>query len=333
MRLRPTSLLTLIFFAAAAVRPVSAQNVSANPDTTDGAISATRTEATGLAAEPDLTVMSFNIRYNNPGDGEDAWPHRADGVAALIARHEADIVGLQEALPGQLSDLEERLSGYSWLGTSRGGDGSEDEFSAVLYRTAAVQPAAHGTFWLSDTPEEPASTGWDAALPRIATWARFRVTSDDVDEGTTPPTEFMHLNTHFDHRGEEARIQSARLIRRWLTENASDLPVIVTGDFNALPDSEPIAAMTDRGDGIRLQDALNVSAFPHEGPLSTWNGFDEIVADRRIDFVFVNEDVQVLRHAILDDRLDAPTDSPTGEGRFPSDHLPVLAEIAFRPAP
>jgi len=333
MASRTPVLLTLIVLTAATFRPATAQDASANPDMINSPVSADGADMTEVAAEPDLTVMSFNIRYNNPGDGEDAWPHRADGVAALIAQREADIVGLQEALPGQLSDLEERLSGYDWLGMSRGGEGSEDEYCAILYRTSSVRPVGHGTFWLSDTPDEPASTGWDAALPRIATWARFQLIVDDTDESMSPPAELLHLNTHFDHRGAEARVQSARLIRRWLTDHAGEAAVIVTGDFNALPDSEPIAAMTAMGDGIELQDALNVSAFPHEGPHSTWNGFNEIVADRRIDFVFVNEDVSVLRHAILDDRLAAPAGSPSGEGRYPSDHLPVLAEIALRPSP
>lgn len=311
MRLPIRFFLTLILGGAMFFRPASAQESSANPQGTAGA---------NIVA-PDLTVMSFNIRFNNPDDGEDAWPHRAEGVAALIERHEADIVGLQEALPGQLVDLDDRLPGYAWLGISRGGEGTDGELSAILYRTAAVRPVAHGTFWLSETPDEPASRGWDAALPRIATWARFELPDADAGSGTRP--EILHLNTHFDHRGEQARIESARLVRRWLTEHAGDRPVVVTGDFNAVPDSEPIKALTGPGEGIDLQDALDSAVFPHEGPLSTWNGFEAIVPDRRIDFVFVNDGVQVLRHAILPERLE--------NGRFPSDHLPVLAEIAFRP--
>ncbi|NNF03867.1 MAG: endonuclease/exonuclease/phosphatase family protein, partial [Rhodothermales bacterium] len=236
MRLRTDLFFILILVFAASTGVVQAQEYSANPDSSFDA--------------PDLTVMSFNIRYDNPGDGEDAWPNRADGVAALVDQHSVDVVGLQEALPGQLADLERLLPGFAWLGVSRGGEGIDDEFSAILYRVTSVLPVDHGTFWLSETPDEPASRGWDAALPRIATWARFRLerTGDGDQAGADAPAdadadadalEFLVLNTHFDHRGETARVESARLIRRWLAERAGNLPVVVTGDLNATPETDP----------------------------------------------------------------------------------------------
>src|SRR3712207_7586469 len=55
------------------------------------------------------------------------------------------------------SDLEERLPGYRWIGVGRmdGKDGGE--FSPILYRSTCLEPIDHGTFWLSETPEEPGS--------------------------------------------------------------------------------------------------------------------------------------------------------------------------------
>lgn len=263
------------------------------------------------ASDP-FQVMTFNIRYNNAADSLDAWPHRRDGVSALIRFHDPDLVGLQEAQRDQLADLERLLPGYAWFGAPRNDGGPRDEYSAILYRTERFEPLSSGTFWLSDTPEVRASRGWDANLPRIATWGRFR----DRSTGDT----ILHLNTHFDHIGVRARAESARLLKRWLDTSSGGLPVVVTGDLNTQPGSEPISILADRSTAPLLADALAVSAEPPYGPDSTWNGFRAIVPERRIDFIFVGGGVRVLEHAILSDRLP--------NGRFPSDHLPVLAEVA-----
>jgi endonuclease/exonuclease/phosphatase family metal-dependent hydrolase len=234
----------------------------------------------------------------------------------LIRFHEVDAVGVQEALLHQLADLEQRLPGFGRVGVGRADGREAGEYSAILYRTARLQLLESATFWLSPTPEIPGSKGWDTAIERIATWARFR----DRETGC----ELVHLNTHFDHIGEEARRESARLIRRRLRRIANGLPVVVTGDLNAVPTSVPYRILTSDTlpDAIRpLVDAFRVSEQPHYGPISTWTAFRAIEPDRRIDYVLVSSDVRVERHGILPDSWD---------GRFPSDHLPVLASV--RPA-
>ncbi len=258
-----------------------------------------------------LRVMTFNIRYNNPGDSLDAWPHRSEGVASLIRFHDPDVVGLQEAQRNQLDDLQRLLPGYAWFGVPRSDGGPRDEHTAILYRTDRLEPLARGTFWLSETPDVPASKGWDAALPRNATWGRFR----DRATGDT----LVHLNTHFDHMGVRAREESSRLMSRWLAQNARGQRVIVTGDFNTTPDAPPFRTLVDPSAPFRLTDAMGVSAEPHHGPTTTWNGFRAIEPGRRIDFIFVGNGVRVLEHGVLSETLEG--------GRFPSDHLPVLAEV------
>ena len=155
-----------------------------------------------------LRVISYNVRFNNPGDGINAWPERRDRVAALLRFHEADLIGVQEALAGQLDDLDAALPGHAWLGVGRDDGATTGEYTAIFYRTDRLELLDEGTFWLSPTPSVPGSVGWDAAITRIATWARFR----DLRTGTA----FVHLNTHFDHVGAEARTESARLIVDWL---------------------------------------------------------------------------------------------------------------------
>ena len=254
-----------------------------------------------------LHVMSFNIRYNNPDDGVHAWPNRKDRVASMIRFHEADVVGLQEALIGQIRDLEARLPGYAWVGLGRD-DGEEGgEFSPIFYRTGRLELLGHDTFWLSTTPEVPGSQSWDAALPRIVTWARFR----DRQTGAA----FYHFNTHFDHRGETARLESARLITQQVGTIADGVPTVVTGDFNATPDAPPYTHLAEA-----LTDAYTTADAPH-GPPGTYSSF-EVGAEqnRRIDYVFSANGVDVQRFGTLTDQW---------HGHYPSDHLPVLADVQF----
>jgi endonuclease/exonuclease/phosphatase family metal-dependent hydrolase len=264
---------------------------------------------------PPLRVVTFNIRYDNPGDGVNAWPNRRDWVAALLRFHGADAVGVQEALARQLADLDTRLPGFARVGVGRADGREGGEFSAILYRTDRLELLDSGTFWLSQTPEVPGSKGWDTAIERIATWARFR----DRRTGCS----HLHLNTHFDHVGEQARQESARLIRRRLVALAGGLPMVVTGDMNADPQSAPYRILTRdtlSGAVAPLTDAFTASRTGSYGPTSSWNAFRAIEPGRRIDYVLVSAPISVEAHAILPDYWD---------GRFPSDHLPVLAALAI----
>ena len=260
-----------------------------------------------------LRVMTFNIRYDNPGDGINAWPNRKEWVASLMRWHGADVIGVQEALHHQLTDLDTRLPGFSRVGVGRTDGRLQGEFSAIFYRTARIALRDSGTFWLSPTPERPGSKGWDMAIERIATWAHF------TDRRTG--CEWLQLNTHFDHIGETARQESARLIRRRLAQLAKGLPIVMTGDLNTEPKDAPYRILTTEriDDAVPpLHDAFVVSRTGSYGPTSSWNAFKAIEPNRRIDYVLVSAPVNVEQHAILPDMWD---------GRFPSDHLPVMAEV------
>ena len=260
-----------------------------------------------------LRMMTYNIRFDNPADGVHAWPNRKELVASVIRFHKADIIGVQEALEYQIQDLMELLPGYDWVGVGRNEDGG-GEFSAILYRSSVVAVKAAQTFWLSESPDEPGSKSWDSSLPRIATWAHFVTSSDG--------RELFVLNTHFDHRGEQARLESARLLKEQVSKLANGLPVIVMGDLNATSEQPPLVLLSDTplSDGRSLRDGFVHSIVPHHGPASTWTGFTKIEADRRIDYIFASEDLPIHYHAILTDKL---------EDRYPSDHLPVLVEVGL----
>lgn len=278
-------------------------------------VSVVRQGATAAKAEAPLRVMSFNIRYNNPGDGINAWPNRKDWVGGLIRFHGADVIGVQEALAGMLADLDSRLPGFARVGVGRTDGRTAGEYSAIYYRKDRLTLLDSGTFWLSPTPEVVASKGWDAALERIATWAKFR----DAQTGCA----YLHLNTHFDHVGEQARQESARLIRQRLATLGAGLPIVMTGDLNTNPTNAAYRVFTRdtiANASAPLLDAMLISKGGHYGPTATWNSFKAIEEGQRIDYVMVSQQVSVLTHGILPDFWD---------GRFPSDHLPVLASLSI----
>jgi len=261
-------------------------------------------------AQSPLRVMSFNIRYNEPRDKENSWPNRKEKAAGVIRFHKADLVGVQEALIGQLKDLEAMLPDFAWCGTGRA-DGKEGgEFSAILYRKSRFKLLDTRTTWLSETPLAAGSKGWGANFPRIITWAKFH---DNLTKRI-----FFHFNTHFDHQSEIARRESARLMLKQTGDVAGRLPFVITGDFNAVEDSEPYRILTAKGNGIK--DAGHSSLNPNFGPTSTFNNFGPLIPNRKIDFIFVREDTTVTEHGVLADQWD---------GLWASDHLPVLAEISF----
>ena len=261
--------------------------------------------------------MTYNIRYDDPRAGEIAWANRREMVASVIRFHRADLIGLQEALANQLADLERMLPGFVAFGVGRDGE-RKGEFSAILYNRAHFEFLDGATFWLSETPQVPGSRGWDAAFPRIVTWAKFR-------ERSTGKT-FFHFNTHFDHRGARARVESARLLLQNIERIAGrTAPVIVTGDFNFNEATEGYRILTgktaEKSSGARvLRDARYHSLHAHHGPTATFNDFKALVPDSKIDYVFADGEVKVLQHGVLSD---------TWDGRFPSDHLPVLAEVVL----
>jgi endonuclease/exonuclease/phosphatase family metal-dependent hydrolase len=258
------------------------------------------------AAQPlEFNVATYNLRFDTPQDGPNAWPQRRDMVKALVRYHGFDIFGTQEGLAHQLADLDD-LRAYARVGVGRD-DGKEGgEFVAIFYRKDRFDAVRRGDFWLSETPDRP-SRGWDGkCCNRIVSWVELR----DARSGKS----FFVFSAHFDHEGIVARRESAKLLTRKIVEIAGDRPVVCVGDFNTTPDTEPIAIMRQA-----LRDAREASKAPPYGPIGTFNEFRlDAPLERRIDYIFVSRHIEVLRYAALTDSLDR---------RYPSDHLPVVARI------
>lgn len=250
--------------------------------------------------------MTFNLRFDNPADGENRWRHRRDFVAEIIA-DEADLVGLQEARRCPLGWLDRHLPDFDWVGVGRANGKRRGEYSPIFYRTARFERVDRGTFWLSTRPDAAGSRSWESSVARIATWVRLR------DRATG--RELVMLNTHMDHRSAEARAQGAKLIRKRLDALAGNRPTILTGDFNDGPGGDAHRILTaDHG----LVDARDASETGHAGPDSTWTGFKAVKVGRVIDFILTTPKATVHSHRSVEAVRD---------GRFASDHLPVVAVV------
>lgn len=253
-------------------------------------------------------IITYNIRMNTPSDGVNAWPNRKDKVAGLLKFHQADIFNVQEALPEQMDDLIASFPDFDHVGVGRDDGKRLGEHMAIFYKKDRFTKIKDGMFWLSQTPEKP-GFGWDAVCNRTATWIKLK------DNRTKKV--FYVFDTHFDHRGKVAREEAAKLILKSIREiNTENLPVILTGDLNLVKTSEPVQLILKE-----LNDAMDKTITPHYGPAGTSGGFDVKELPHKIDFIFVNNKVTVLRHGNLSDSFGL---------FYPSDHLPVLAEVQLQ---
>ena len=265
---------------------------------------------TTFAQTENLKVMTYNIRCGFCEDSSNVnnWSKRKYFVAYLIKNHNPDLIGLQEAEMFQVKELIEMLDEYDWYGVSRE-DGKEGgESTAILYRTKRFESKEKHTLWLSETPEQ-VSKGWDAMYKRTVTIIKLK--------DLMSSKEFYYFNTHFDHIGETARTESSRLLINKIAKYSADYPIILSGDFNYTSNSEGYKIITSK-----LSDSKYISKAESIGGNITFNGFgNDIKPDNKIDFIFVNNKVEVLNHII---------DTTTFNGLYPSDHYPVISEILFK---
>lgn len=266
-----------------------------------------------MAGEPAFSVMSFNIRcgFCEPPDDVNHWSRRKSLVADLIGKHDPDLIGLQEAVIDQARDLAGLMPQYDWIGVGREDGKEQGEANIVMFKRSRFELLEHKTLWLSPTPGV-IGKGWDAAFNRTLTMARLR----DRRNGR----ELWLLDTHFDHQGVQARVESARLIVRLRASLDTQLPLVLVGDFNSTRESEAYPLLADA-----LHDSARISRSPPRGGEVSFNDFGKgREPGRLIDFIFVSDAVDVLSYRILTKRY---------RGRYPSDHFPVLVRLRMRTAP
>jgi endonuclease/exonuclease/phosphatase family metal-dependent hydrolase len=258
-------------------------------------------------------IMTFNLRRASLFDGVNAWRYRKGRAAEAVLASGADFVGTQEGFHSMLQELSALLPGYAWVGEGRRG-GTKDEYSAIVYRKDRWTPSESGTFWLSQTPEQPGSRSWGSSYPRICTWAVFRSIPN-------PSLRILVMNTHLDHISAMARKCGAALAGDRLLElqRQHQAPAILTGDLNTKPRSGPIQLLREH---YGLLDAYQ--AYPG-GPGavgSTYHGFrGGGRGGAPIDYIFASKSCTIVRTQVDRNRY---------QGKFPSDHFPVCAHISWK---
>ena len=254
--------------------------------------------------------MTYNIRYNNAGDGINQWTNRKQKVTEVISKFNPDIFGVQEALKDQVDDLSNQFTDFDVESVGRDDGHKAGEHSAIFFNKKKFLIMDGKTFWLSPTPDSAGSVGWDAAITRICTWVMLKeISSEKI---------FFVFNTHFDHMGTVAREKSAELIKSKAIEIAGDFPLFIMGDFNSEPDETPYKIMTS-AEPFQLFDTYFSARENKAGAICTFTGFEvNGKICKRIDYIFTDKNFSVSDYFIFHDN----------DGTyFPSDHLPVAAIV------
>lgn len=281
-----------------------------------------------------FNVATYNIRLYHSGDSlrGNGWQRRGPMVAKLAYFHDFDIFGTQEGYKRQLNDILAEMPGYAYIGVGRDDGKDGGETSAIFYNTELFDLLDHGDFWLAEDTTRP-NLGWDAACVRICTWGKFRHKPSG--------REFLYFNLHMDHIGKVARIESAKLIKEKMKEFGTELPAILSGDFNVDQTSDAYASIIADG---KLKDAFTEAEFVY-APVGTFNNWHtDAFSKQRIDHIFLSPEFKVLKYGVLTDTyrttdgnyeaitaVDAPevVKIDKVEARTPSDHFPVKITVVL----
>lgn len=256
-----------------------------------------------------LTIATFNLRYAS-NERPNSWPERRPVMRECLRQLAPDVMGTQEGLYQQLKDIATDLPDYEWIGTGRDG-GNKGEFMAIFYRRDRFVALSTNHFWLSDTPEVAASSTWGNNCKRMVTWVRFRERSNG--------REFFFWNTHFDHEVELARQKSAQLLRERVDSLKTDLPVILTGDFNCTGGKSAAYDTLVKNGGFT--DTWNAATSRVNETLNSFHGFQKPDQEGiRIDWILTRSAVTVEKSEII---------TYSRDGQYPSDHFPVLTRLSF----
>ena len=299
-----------------------------------------------------IRVGTYNIRLS-PGDKgtPNAWAERKADMVGLIRKLDLDVFGLQEVCPDQAAYIRGQMPDNEFVGDHREADRKTGEASPVCFRKSRFEALKKGTFWLSETPDVPASKSWGTACTRVCSYLILR---DRLTDKT-----FCYANTHTDHVSALAREKGMLLIIERMKEFGAGSPIVFTGDHNCRENEKPAEAVAEI-----LKNALYETERPPEGGWRTWNGwrwreaevstaealkldvvarneqrvhpdksgkergkadaldasFYEKCGGPRIDYIYVSEGMRVLDYRTVNDPRP-------GKKLYPSDHFPVVATV------
>jgi endonuclease/exonuclease/phosphatase family metal-dependent hydrolase len=266
-----------------------------------------------------LSVMSFNIRRGTAKDGKNHWIFRRNRVRELLHHYRPDVLGLQEALDFQVSEILAMLPGYEKVGVGSLG-GRKGLFNVIYYDAVRFIPSAEGTFWFSDTPDVAGSRGWGNILPRTCTWVRLI----EKDSGQA----FYFYNVHLDHISQRSRKNSVVFLTQFIYTRSSPDPFVLTGDFNARETSAPVQYLKGRiplriktkGSVSNLEPVMDTfrARYPNDRNIVSFHGFRRHLFRFKLDYIFAPSSVRVHDAIII---------QPQWKECYPSDHFPLFSHI------
>ena len=246
-----------------------------------------------------MRVMSVNLRYDNPEDGEYIWANRFPAMKLIWEQIEADLVGIQEGLPHQISDLKKAFPVFNYIGKGRDKNG-KGEHVGIFFNKNKFTLLNEGHFWLSETPDIPGSQSYGSAAPRMATWVILKYKGEKL----------LVLNTHLDHESQEARKRGIEIICDFIKNNIEVDGIILTGDLNVSPDSDLINNMLKCASLKDVFQTKNKSA-------PTYHGFSN-------NALIICDYILASNHFKLGSCEIVKTQH---NGVYPSDHYPLYCDI------
>ncbi len=255
-----------------------------------------------------IRVMSYNVRLGVAKDGDNAWMNRRSATPAMLRDIRPAVFGVQEAYDFQLAYIQEQCPEYKCVGVGRDDGSSAGEHMSVFYDTNLIELLEWGTYWLSETPDVP-SFGWDAKCRRTATWTLLKVKATGE--------RFYFVNTHLDHVGKLARKNGLALIYNRIQEmNPDGVPMVLTGDFNVLPDNECLVDLS------KLMKSARFGAKAAE-TIGSFNGFGEynLRTLKPIDYIYYSGFSKCLTFRVVTDSYDGKP--------YISDHYPIYSDLEF----
>jgi endonuclease/exonuclease/phosphatase family metal-dependent hydrolase len=259
-----------------------------------------------------LRVMSFNIRQDNPKDGPlNLWQDRRAPLCKYINKVKPDIVGMQEVFKNQLDDAAERMPKYAYVAGGRDDGKDKGEATPIFYRTDKFNLIEKGLFWLSETPDVP-SVSWNAKYPRIAAWV--------ILEEKKTGKRFFYCNSHFDHKSDAAKNESAKFIKAQFKKLCKGYPIVFTADCNTYEPKDTYFTLCSYS--YSFIDTWKAAVKTKGGPSTSHAyGKNENTLENKIDFIFVTPEMKTKRSVI--------DDSSLGKGRYTSDHHPIWADLIW----
>lgn len=256
----------------------------------------------------ELKVMSYNVRYDTPKDGDNIWDLRKHATIAMLNDVKPDVFGVQEALPNQIAYISEQAPVYKNVGVGRDDGISKGEHMSVYWNTETIEMLQWGTYWLSETPDVP-SYGWDAGCRRTATWTLMK----DKRNGK----KFFFVNTHLDHKGVEARKKGLQLVvDKIAAMNPDGYPMVLTGDFNVTPDDECLVDLEKQ-----MKSARTIAEVTDN--YTTYNSWGGNAPQKEyvIDYIYVSGFSKVPEfYTNL---------KPYADRQFISDHYPIVSILNY----